>query len=95
MDLVCLRRVYVLAVRIVPVLRLWRCGDDHKTVEILLLRHQLTVLQRQLATAGKLCGLTGRAVRSSRCCSVWYPKRAALDSVGSSPRGRPAPSGQR
>jgi transposase InsO family protein len=50
---VCLRFVYVLAVRVVAALRLWRCGDDHKTVEILLLRHQLTILQRQLAAAGR------------------------------------------
>jgi transposase InsO family protein len=50
---VCLRFAYVLAVRIVAALRLWRCGDDHKTIEILLLRHQLAVLQRQLAATGK------------------------------------------
>jgi len=37
----------------VAALRLWRCGDDHKTIEILLLRHQLAVLQRQLAATGK------------------------------------------
>jgi putative transposase len=50
---VCLRFAYVLAVRIVPAPRLWRRGDDHKTIEILLLRHQLAVLQRQLAATGK------------------------------------------
>ena len=49
----CLRFVYVLAVRIVAALRLWWRGDDHKTIEILLLRHQLAVLQRQLAATGK------------------------------------------
>lgn len=49
----CLRFVSDLAVRIVPALGLWRRGDDHKTVEILLLRHQLAVLQRQLAAAGR------------------------------------------
>ena len=49
----CLRFVYFLAVRIATALRLWRRGDDHKTVEILLLRHQLAVLQRQLAATGK------------------------------------------
>ena len=49
----CVRFAYVLAVRIVAALRLWRCGDDHKTIEILLLRHQLAVLQRQLAATGK------------------------------------------
>jgi hypothetical protein len=50
---VCLRFVYLLAVRIVPALGLWQRGDDHKTVEILLLRHQLADLQRQLAETGK------------------------------------------
>jgi hypothetical protein len=50
---VCLRFAYVLAVRIVAALRLWRCGDDHKTIEILLPRHRLAVLQRQLAATGK------------------------------------------
>lgn len=50
---VCLRFVYVMVVRVVTALRLcWR-GEDHKTVEILLLRHQLAVLQRQLAATGK------------------------------------------
>jgi putative transposase len=48
-----LRFVYVLAVRIVPALGLWRRGDDHKAIEILLLRHQVAVLQRQLAAAGR------------------------------------------
>ena len=30
--------------------------------------------------------LTGPIARSSRCCSVWYPRRAAPDCVCSSPR---------
>ena len=51
--LVCLRFAYLVAVRIVPTLRLWWRGDDHKTIEILLLRQQLAVLQRQLAASGK------------------------------------------
>jgi hypothetical protein len=38
---VYLRFAYLVAVRIIPTLRLsWR-GDDHKTIKILLLRHQL------------------------------------------------------
>ena len=48
----CLRFGYVLGVR-VPALGLWQRGDDHKTIEILLLRHQLAILQRQLASAGR------------------------------------------
>jgi hypothetical protein len=49
LGLVCIRFVYVLTVRIVAALRLCRRDEDHKTIEILLLRHQLSVLQRQLA----------------------------------------------
>ncbi|WP_194927827.1 helix-turn-helix domain-containing protein [Catenulispora pinisilvae] len=49
----CLRFAYVLAVRLFVVLRLWRRGEDQKAIEILLLRHQLAVLQRQLAASGK------------------------------------------
>ncbi|MEZ0112327.1 putative transposase [Catenulispora sp. EB89] len=49
----CLRFVYLLAVRIVPALGLWRRCDDHKTIEILLLRHQLAALQRQLVSVGR------------------------------------------
>jgi putative transposase len=50
---VCLRFAYLVAVRIVSTLRLWRRGGDHKAIEILLLRHQLAVLRRQLAATGK------------------------------------------
>ena len=49
----CLRFAYLVAVRVIPTLRLWWRGDEHKTIEILLLRHQLSVLQRELAASGK------------------------------------------
>ena len=51
--MLCLRFAHLVAVRITPTLRLWWRGDDQKTIEILLLRHQLAVLQRQLAASGK------------------------------------------
>jgi len=53
LGIVCLRFVYVLTARIVAALRLCRRDEDYKTIEILLLRHQLAVLQRQLAVTGK------------------------------------------
>jgi len=52
-GLVCLRFTYLFALRLVAVLRLHRRDDDRKTIEILLLRHQLAVVQRQLVVSGK------------------------------------------
>jgi putative transposase len=46
---VCLRFVFLLAVQIPAWLRLSRRPSAWKDAEILLLRHQLTVLQRQAA----------------------------------------------
>ena len=80
----CPHFAHVLAVRIVPALRLRRRGDDDKTNEILLLRHQPTVSQRQLAAAEKrprpdwadraiialLVGLVPRARRAGLCLFV-------------------------
>ena len=43
----CLRLVFLLITRTVSWLRLSRRKEAWKTAEILLLRHQLTVLQRQ------------------------------------------------
>jgi putative transposase len=51
---VCLRFVFLLAVRIPAWLRLSRRPPAWKNAEILLLRHQLTVLQRQTAARPKL-----------------------------------------
>lgn len=51
--LVCLRFVYFLVVRSLAAGRFAGRGDDGKTIEILLLRHQLAVLQRQLTATGK------------------------------------------
>jgi transposase len=48
-----LRFVYLLVIRSLAAARFAGCGDDGKTSEILLLRHQLAVLQRQLTVTGK------------------------------------------
>ena len=44
----CLRFVFLLAARLVAVARLSRRDTEWKNAEILLLRHQLSVVQRQL-----------------------------------------------
>jgi putative transposase len=62
--LVCLRFVYFLVVRSLAAGRFAGRGEDGKTIEILLLCHQLAVLQRQLTATGKRPKLNwaGRAV---------------------------------
>src|SRR5674476_870198 len=44
----CLRLLYLLVTRMFAGLRLSRREESWKSAEILLLRHQLTVLQRQI-----------------------------------------------
>jgi len=51
---VCLRFVFLLAVQIPTWLRLSRRPPTWKDAEILLLRHQLAILQRQTAARPKL-----------------------------------------
>jgi putative transposase len=48
----CLRFVFLLITRLAVWLRLSRREETRKTAEILILRHQLTVLQR-LSCAGR------------------------------------------
>jgi hypothetical protein len=43
----CLRLVFLLITRLISWLRLFQREETWKTAEILILRHQLTVLQRQ------------------------------------------------
>jgi putative transposase len=50
----CLRFVFLLITRAAAWLRLSRCEDAWKIAEILILRHQLVVLQRQSAGRPKL-----------------------------------------
>jgi putative transposase len=50
----CLWFVFLLITRAVAWLRLSRCEDARKIAEILILRHQLVVLQRQSAGRPKL-----------------------------------------
>ena len=45
--MMCLRFVFLLIMRLAAWLRLSRRAETWKTAEILLLRHQLTVLQRR------------------------------------------------
>jgi putative transposase len=50
----CLRFVYLLITRLAAGLRLSRREETWKTAEILILRHQLAVLQRHQAHRPKL-----------------------------------------
>ena len=43
----CLRFVFLLITRVAAWLRLSRCEETWKTAEILILRHQLAILQRR------------------------------------------------
>jgi hypothetical protein len=45
---VCVRLLYLIVSRLFRLLRLSRRSESWKTAEILLLRHQVTVLQRQI-----------------------------------------------
>ena len=67
----CLRFVFLLIMRLAEWLRLSRCEEAWKTAEILILRHQLAVLQRRL-----LLHLTCPP-RSSQN-TAWLPARANL-----------------
>ena len=50
----CLRFVFLLIMRLPEWLRLARCEEAWKTAEILILRHQLAVLQRRQPRRPKL-----------------------------------------
>jgi len=50
----CLRLVYLIITRVSSWLRLSRRDEAWKSAEILLLRHQVTVLQRQTRTRPKM-----------------------------------------
>ena len=62
----CLRFVFLLITRAAAWLRLSRREDAWKTAEILILRHQLVVLQRQSARARSWRG------RTARCSRPWW-----------------------
>jgi hypothetical protein len=50
----CLRFVFLLITRVITWLRLARCEEAWKTSEILILRHQLSVMQREQPHRPKL-----------------------------------------
>jgi putative transposase len=50
----CLRFVFLLITRLISWLRLSQCEETWKAAEILILRHQLTVLQRRQPRRPKL-----------------------------------------
>ena len=70
----CLRLVFLLITRVITWLRLSRREEIWKTAEILLLRHQVTVLKRHQARRPKLKWVD-RALRTTLFGVI--PKRAA------------------
>jgi putative transposase len=69
----CLRFVFLLIAQVIRRLRLPQREDAWKTAEILILRHQVAVLQRHQARRPKL---TWADRPCSRPCSACNPKRA-------------------
>src|ERR1039458_4603220 len=81
----CLRFPFLLITRVTAWLRLSRREDAWKIAEILILRHQLLVLQRQSAARPKLA----RADRALLAALLGViPKPAAMDCGCWSPRSR-------
>jgi putative transposase len=76
---VCLRFVFLLTVQIPAWLRLSRRPSAWKDAEILLLRHQLAVLQRQTAARPRLTW-TDRALFAALLTLIPRSRRGALHS---------------
>ncbi len=80
----CLQFVFLLITRVVSWLRLSRREEAWQTAEILILRHQLAVLQRRQprrpnlnwADRALLATLLGVIPEARR--QVWVPKRCAI-----------------
>jgi putative transposase len=94
----CLRFVFLLITRVVAWLRLSRCEDAWKIAEILILRHQLVVLQRQSAGHPKLSPADRAARGSGRGDTEGAPPGAAAagppgHDPALAPRHRPPPLG--
>ena len=94
----CLRFVFLLITRVVAWLRLSRREDAQKIAEILILRHQLVVLQRQSAARPKLRGRTGPCSRPCRRDTEGAPSGAAAaghpgHDPALAPRHHPPPLG--
>jgi putative transposase len=70
----CLRFVFLLITRAAAGLRLSRREEAWKTAEILMLRHQLAVLQRRQPGRPKLNWADRLCLQP---CSAWYRKHAA------------------
>jgi len=70
-----LRLAYLTTSNMFAVLRLLPMTDREKDAEILVLRHQITVLERQLDGQG--CGLPVRIERWGLPPEMWTPVHAA------------------
>ena len=73
----CLRLLYLITTRLLASLRLTRSEDSWKSADILLLRHQLTVLQRQVHARPRT-SWADRALIAVLLNVIPRPRRAAL-----------------
>src|ERR1017187_5123263 len=96
----CLRFVFLLIMRLAAWLRLSRRAETWKTAEILILRHQLTVLQRRQPRRPKL-NRADRALLAALLSVIPEsppPRAAAAGHPGHdpapAPRHRPPPPGR-
>jgi putative transposase len=96
----CLRFVFLLITRVAAWLRLSRCEETGKTAEILILRHQLAILQRRQPCRPNL-NWADRALLAALPSVIpkAAPGAAARDHPGHdpalAPRHRPLPLGGR
>src|SRR5450432_2216159 len=95
----CLRFVFLLTTRAASWLQLSRREETWKTAEILILRHQLAVLQRRAAAAEAELGGPGPArYPARRHTESAAPRTAAADHPRHdrplAPRHRPPPLGR-
>jgi hypothetical protein len=92
---VLLRLVYLSVTNVFALLRLLPASDRDKDAEILALRHQITVLQRQLGTTRPRFSRSDRAFLAA-CCTGWrgmcwaVMASAAASAIAQSERVRPS-----
>jgi len=95
--IMCLRFVFLLITRVAAWLRLSQREDAWKTAEILILRHQLTVLQRRQprrprlnwADRALLAALLGVMPKhAAAVCGCWLPRTRSCAGIVTSSAAR-------
>jgi hypothetical protein len=60
-----LRFRYLFFIRVTQLVRLWWLGHDELAIEVVMLRHEVSVLRRQVTAPGVCCVDLSRAAASS------------------------------